>query len=384
MTVSSTRTLRAGLPYVAVILTTGLLSGCLLPLPPEPVEGAKPPAFKANGKVYLREGSTLVAKIKSLSGGKLVIETSYAGETTLDMKTVAGVTTDKPMNVCIIRDDNTVDMGLATLSFDAQAGRQVHKKPDGDAQVQVGWVEAIWAEGADRPAIAAAKAKAEAEKPKWSASLEGGVNGRTGTSERIATNGSIKVSRETPDTRWKAYIDARFAEDNDRTSEKEFIGGTGLEVDLTERLFVYGQTEVENDTVEDIRLRWTTTGGLGYFIIREKDHEFKARAGAGYVHERYDSDGSTNDKPVVELGESYTKKLTHWMKFDHEVTYRPSLEDGGDFRITMKNALAMPLSKAVDWSIKMGIRNDYNSMPGDEADRRLDTFYFINLVWELF
>ena len=49
----------------------------------------------------------------------------------------------------------------------------------------------------------------------------------------------------------------------------------------------------------------------------------------------------------------------------------------------MENALELPLSKKVDWKIKAGVKNDYNSMPGPEADRRLDTFYFVNLVWEL-
>ena len=34
--------------------------------------------------------------------------------------------------------------------------------------------------------------------------------------------------------------------------------------------------------------------------------------------------------------------------------------------------------------IRIGVRNDYNSMPGADADRRLDTFYFANLVWDLY
>ena len=365
---------------IVMLLMTGLLSGCLLPLPPEPVE-AKPPVFKPNGKVYLREGSTLVANIKGLSKGKLLVETSYGGETALDMKSVAGMTTDKPMNVRI-KDNGAIDLGLATLNFDEKTGQQVQKKPAGDKQLQVGWLNAIWPEGADSPEEAAAKAKAEAERPKWSTTLEAGVVGRTGTTERVATNLSIEVNRKTPTNRWKTYFDGRFARENGANTEKEFIGGTGLEVDWTKRLFVYGQTEGESDTIEDIRLRWTTTGGLGYFIIREKDHEFKARGGVGYAHERYKS-GGTDDKPILELGEEYTKKLTYWLLFTHGVTYKPSLQDSGDFRITMENALEMPLSKKVDWKIKVGAKNDYNSMPGAEADRRLDTFYFFNLVFEL-
>ena len=134
-------------------------------------------------------------------------------------------------------------------------------------------------------------------------------------------------------------------------------------------------------------MRWTTTGGLGYFLIREKDHKFKARLGAGFVHERYRS-GGTDDKPVLELGESYTRKLLHWLEFTHDTVYKPSLEDTaedtGDFRITMENALAMPLSKDVDWKIKLGVKNDYNAKPGAAADRRMDTFYFANLVWQLY
>ena len=380
MSTSKIRTLRGSSLCVAMVVMTGLLSGCLFPLPPEPV-AAKPTVFKPNGKVYLREGSELVANIKGLSGNKLLIETSYGGETALDMKSVTGVTTDKPMNIRV-KEGEAVDVGLTTLSFDEKTGQLVQKKPAGDRQIQVTWLNAIWGQGADSPEEAAAKAKAEAERPKWSASLEAGVVGRTGTTERVAANLGIEVKRETPTTRWKTYFDARYSRENGVTAEKEFIGGTALEVDQTKRLFVYGQTEAENDTLEDLRLRWTTTGGVGYFIIREKDHEFKARGGVGYAHERYKS-GGTDDKPILELGEEYTKKLTYWLLFTHGVTYKPSLQDSGDFRITMENALEMPLSKKVDWKIKVGAKNDYNSMPGAEADRRLDTFYFFNLVFEL-
>jgi len=368
---------------IVAILMTGVLSGCLFPLPPEPGEPAAPPAFEPNGKVHLTDGSTLVANIKGASGGKLSIETSYGGATTLDMKTVAGVTTDTPMNIRI-KDNGTTDVGLTTLSFDPKTGLLMLKKPAGDTPVQVSWLDALWADGADSPEQAAAKAKAEAEAAKWSASLEAGVAGRTGTTERVGANLGIDVNRTTPTNRWKMYFDARYAHENGQDTEKEFIGGTGLEVDQTDRLFVYGHTEAENDTIEDIRLRWTTAGGLGYFIIRDKGkEEFKARGGAGYVHEQYKS-GGTDDKPILELGESYMNKFAYWVRFTHDLTYKPSLQDTGDFRITMTNALAMPLSNKVDWKLKIGVKNDYNAMPGAAADRRLDTFYFANLVWELY
>lgn len=375
------RTAIRPLSRVTMFALACLLSGCLLPLPPEETP-APSPAFEPNGKVHLREGSTLVADIKGLSGGKLLIETSYGGATALDMKTVAGVTTDKPMNIRI-KDNGTTDVGLTTLRFDEKTGLLVRKEPAGDRAVQVDWLDAMWADGADNPEEAAAKAKAQAELPKWSASLEAGVVGRTGTTERVASNLGLEVKRTTPTDRLKMYLDARYARENGVNTEKEYIGGAALEVDQTQRLFVYGQTEAENDTLEDIRLRWTTVGGLGYFLIREKDHEFKARGGVGYVHERYES-GGTDDKPILELGESYTKKLTYWMLFNHDTSYKPSLQDTGDYRITMKNALEMPLTKAADWKIRIGVRNDYNSMPGADADRRMDTFYFANLVWDLY
>ncbi len=362
-----------------MIVMTGLLSGCLFPLPPEPTAPAPPPAFAPNGKVHLTDGSTLVVNVKGLADGKLLVETSYGGDTELDMATVAGLSTDKPMNIRI-KENGTTDAGLTTLGYDAATGQTVVKRPAGDRPVQIGWLDAMWADGADPPEVVAAKAKAEAERPKWTAELEAGIVGRSGTTERTAANLGIEINRKTPTNRWKNYFDARYAKENGRNTEQEFIGGTALEVDWTDRLFVFGGTELENDVREDIKLRWTTTGGFGYFIIREKDHEFKARGGVGYVHESYDS-GGTDDKPILELGESYTRKLTYWMKFEHDLVYKPSLQDTGDFRITMENALAMPLSKKVDWQIKIGVKNDYNAQPGAAADRRLDTFYFANLVW---
>ena len=191
----------------------------------------------------------------------------------------------------------------------------------------------------------------------------------------------IEVHRKTPNDRSVLYFQAKHSRENGADSEKEFLGGGKLEVDVSKRLFMWGRAEFENDEFEDVKLRSTATGGLGYFIIREKGQEWKFRAGGGFRHESFWSGGNEGEV-IGELAEDYMKEVSEWLLFTHNITYNPSFEEVRDYRLTMTNAAEIPLTKKKDWKIRLGMENRYTAVPSPTVDRRMETTYFANLVWE--
>jgi len=327
--------------------------------------------------VVLSNGSRIVCTVVRMDEGKLIVQTDFAGELSVDATKVRGITTNEPVNVQL----NSGQHVLGTLRFAPDTGQQVAGKASGTRAIKAGELHAMWGAEEDSPAVVAEKKKLEAARPKWSLEAGAGIDGQTGNSERTAFNGSLEVHRKTDKDRLLLYGLARYGKEEGVESAKEFIGGANYERDLTDRCFAWGKLEFEYDKFESLDLRTTGTAGLGCFVIREEDHELKLRGGGGFQHEAF-TDGTTQCDGVAELGVDYRKDFSKWLSFVHQTTYFPTLADAADFRLVMSNKLEVPLNSSKTWKIRAGIRNQYDNMP-EPGIKHLDTFYFLNLVAEL-
>ena len=75
--------------------------------------------------------------------------------------------------------------------------------------------------------------------------------------------------------------------------------------------------------------------------------------------------------------------LEHKLELDNSrlvnrLTFVPTFEDFGVYRLTHESFYEMPLLNT-QWKLRLGVSNDYNSEPGKNIDK-LDTTYFTRLV----
>ena len=106
----------------------------------------------------------------------------------------------------------------------------------------------------------------------------------------------------------------------------------------------------------------------------------KTRCGVGYRHESF-TDGREDDTGIVDLGLDYRADIFPWSQFLHSSTYSPSFDDISDYLLVLDTALLIPF-KAHEWKLKLGVKNEYNSMPQPGVDR-LDNTYYANILVEL-
>lgn len=321
-------------------------------------------------QVLLLDGTQLVGKIERLGAGKVTIKTDFAGDVTLDVAKVKGIISDEAVNVQLESGDRAV----GKLQVSAQGEQVVAGDVVGQKVIPVKSITAVW----PRTALSPEAVAAESQRAIWKLRLEAGVNGQTGNTESLNFNGRAEANRIAPGDRLSIYGLGRYAKDNGVKSAQEFIGGTKLEVDVSDRTFVFGRAELETDEFEKLDLRATVVGGLGYFVIKQPVSEFKVRGGAGFVHESFNT-GVNDNKAVLELGEEYRRQVSSWLQFVHSVTVYPSLQDVADFRAIMENAGEFPITPDKAWKIKIGIRNQYDSDP-EPGTEYLDTFYFGNVA----
>lgn len=384
----------------------------------------------AADQVYLKDGSVLVGAVGGGAEGVLTIKTAFNDALSIPLEQVSGLSTVGAFVVRMPSDD------LVTGALQVVDGAQTIKDAAGEGRPLVlADVGAFWPEGqepaamappvtAESPAAAPASAAvapvdpaaAAAPKAAWTGRAELGLNGQSGNKERFDVKGGFDLNRKTEQTRLNLYLKGQYAETNSLRSTSEVMAGTRLEVDFSERTYVFGKVDLEYDEFENLDLRTTLTAGLGHFFVKREKIELKGWAGAGYEHEVFDEDSlesvgiapttdievavrdavrlfvreelarlladeedPTMREAVVELGYNYRQDFYKNFRFTHGLTYYPSIDDPTtDYRLAADTAMEFPLGKDPDWTLRTGVRHEYDAIPQEDVDR-LDTTYFLNL-----
>jgi len=321
--------------------------------------------------VVLKDGSILIGQVQVWTQGKMVVETDFNDHLEIDVTKIRGITTQGPRSVQLTSGDRAVGI----LNFTPDGGQTISAEALGNITFELDRVSAIWAAGEESPDVIAPRNK---RANVWSARIELGLNGQTGNTEQLAINGRAEIRRTTDTDRFLIYGQGRFSQENGTDTVKEVLGGMTLEVDVNEDWFTFVTTELEFDKFENLDLRATVTGGVGYFAIREADEELKLRAGIGFQHESFNT-GISTEGAVANLGWDYRREVSPWVLFTHSVTIFPTFEDIGDFRVVMDNAAEFPLNGGKDWRLRVGLRHNYDAMPQPGIDR-LDTYYYVNVA----
>lgn len=321
--------------------------------------------------LFLADGSVINGSLQTLRDGVYRIRSDFAGDLEIPKDKVTGVDTDEPHTVVLADGD---ELG-AWLRYDGDAGRQhLISEGFGARELTPAAIAGIRDLGAPDPALA------ELSKDPWSGRLALGLAGSSGNSDSRSINARGEALRKTDGERLSFSLRVFRQQDDGEKTADETIGRARLERDFSERFFLFGETEVENDELEDIDLRFRATLGPGYFLIREPDHELKGRLGLGYEYEAYVS-GGNDSSAVATLGYDYMVELRKWFRFNHELTLISTIDDqpSENYRVDSLLGGEFPLGDGSLWRLRAEYRHRYDNNP-EPGIEELDTTYLLNLV----
>jgi putative salt-induced outer membrane protein len=315
-------------------------------------------------EVHLLDGSLVRGAITSVKDGVLVVKTDFAGEIRIPLDKIAGVSTDAEQTITLKGG------GTYTGRLHYVDGKQQVLQKDAAEPLEIpslGEVVPLPPPGA--PPVPA----------NWTGRAELMLNGSSGNSDRINASAGVSAMRAGIIDRLTLYLRGQYEESNGDRSKNEVLGGVRYERDLSPRLFAYTRLELEYDEFENLDLRSTVGGGLGYFLIRNPRQDFKMRGGLAYQHEEF-GDGSSDDKPLAEAGYDYRLDIRQWLRFNSTLTYFVDPTDVDDWRATAENAAELPITPTQGWKLRLGFRNEIDSDPLPDIDS-LDTTYYMGLVY---
>ena len=334
--------------------------------------------------VTLSDGSKLIGKVAQMGDGKLVLETQFAGMLEIDSTMVATIQTDEPVSVGM----DTGDRLIGPIEWKPEVERAVVQTELGGVPVSLERIEAIWPKDGKSPEVIALEEQLAQEKEafeaalaKWSGTLEAGVIYQDGNTERLNARGRGELVRTAPKDLLKFYIAGEYVEEDKSRTSHEIKGGAYYEHLLNTKLFAYGRIELEYDEFEELDLRLSTGGGVGYYWLKEPDHELKTRAGIGFLHEAYFFEPD-RDAVEGEIGLDYRVDLAPWVQFVQAAAYYPTFESVRDYRLVSDSALLIPLSEDKMWKLKLGALYEFKALPA-EGRERLDQTYYANVQLNL-
>ena len=190
--------------------------------------------------VELSDGSHLVGKITKIDLGTIYLTTTYAGDIKINQKEVTVIATDKPVAVRLKSGTqvegkvNAVNGDIAIVGEEATVTTQVTK------------VAATWQAGTIDPDILA-------KQHHWSFEAGVDIEGKTGNSDQLGTQGSFRAKLTGPEDVLQFYTAYnRQVTGRRQQSADQFKAGVDYADNFSDKTSWYARDEGGYDRVMDI------------------------------------------------------------------------------------------------------------------------------------
>jgi hypothetical protein len=342
--------------------------------------------------VETKDGARIVGKVTQIDGSTVVVDTAYAGAVKVKQSEVVLITTEAAWNIRL--SSGTVLQG--TLAG-AGGGTLTITGPDGAIQSSVDKVVTTWAPGAKDPEFVALQRA-------WAFEAAVDVVGKTGNSEQLGTGFSFRAVLAGPQDKLEFYSAYDRQVTEGEVSADQFKAGVDYQNSFAGKYSWYLRDEAGFDRVKLIEFSNVAAAGIGYDFIKRPKQTFTGRVGVAHRFESYKADPVVfaglvdparvgGPLPIDQARRVATKDsvnsagldvgLTHSLELKSfsivtRVSYVPAFEDFGDYRALHETFIQLPLANP-SWKVRIGVVNDYTSMPA-LGRRRLDTTYYTRLA----
>ena len=316
---------------VLVLTFLGILLGAL-------------PAFAEEGAqtvVRLVNGDRLSGQLQQMVGGKLLLETAYAGVVEIDGAAIE--TLESTVSVVVEFGEGERVEGPLSLS---------------GGQIQVAGRELSWSEvTAFNPPTPPAV--------RWQLDLSLGANLQRGNSESTALHLAATGYRETDRGKLSGRLAFSETDEGDVTTVSNTFLGLQYDFQLRGKSFLYVKGDFLEDEFKDLNLRSVLGLGIGYPLRDDDRLKIQVQGGLAYLDEDFIINPD-QDELTVEAGYDLAWTLG-WGTFTERLLVRPSFEDDS-YQFRLENTLTTTL--AGDWALKLAAILDYDSEPpaGVEED----------------
>lgn len=305
-------------------------------------------------QIILKNGDRLTGSITKSDGKELVIKTDYAGDVTVKFDAIQSLTSTGDLHVTL--GSTTVVGPVSTRGDDVV----VTSKTGGPVEA---------------PKASVTNLRSPAEEAAYQKSLHpgllegwnGGVNVgfavTRGNSETKNLNIAFNAVRKGFRDKLTLYTTSIFATNDlptasPHTTANVSTGGARYDRDFAPRIFGFVNGDFASDALQNLNLRATGGGGLGFHAIKSAATTLDLLAGVNYTHESYaafTTPGGTFEPAVTHslagltLGDAFLHKVGKGTVVTQNFFFYPDLSDTSQYRGTFNLGTVTKLNKWLGW-----------------------------------
>jgi hypothetical protein len=222
-------------------------------------------------ELMMKNGDRLQGSVVSMSLGKLVFKTSYAGKITIKWEEVKSLTTETSMEAYLRNEE--------TLIGKIKAGEDnvlILEPADGSPPVPVSTAQV---KSLEQPKLPAGW--------EFTGNISAGAGKETGNTntEKYSLMGNLMVSK-LPHV-IKLYGEFHKEWSNDKLSKDNALGSATYSRFLDKKWFVFGNATAQTDKFKDLDLLANVAVGPGYQFWRSETKNLSVKLGPAYAYEKY-------------------------------------------------------------------------------------------------
>lgn len=329
-------------------------------------------------QIWTKNGSIIIGQIQSITDGKIIVSTAFAGNLTIESTLVDSIQTEDLHSIKLN------DGSIVTSSVDGSPSTKSSISTSrGSQTISIDSIVSLWKAGDPEPLKPDQKTK-KTPTGNWKFEVATGINGKSGSSNKSDFNGSGKATMEIGGNRLELALRYQFAENkntsgiNQRTAE-EIIGTIHYVSFFSDNFGWYIREEMERDRFENIDFRSSTASGITWKAVDDSRLRLEVFGGLSYRYMGYGFELEGNDShPGIDFGVNHYWKLTEWAELTNMITYNPIFEDFGNYRLDHLSTLDVPLGLSDQWKLRISLSNQYRSI--STSSENWDTSYSLSLL----
>jgi putative salt-induced outer membrane protein YdiY len=324
-------------------------------------------------QVTLKNGDRLTGSIVKSDAKTLLIRTELAGDVNILWDAVTSIVSSQTLHLAL-KDGQTI-VGTVTTSDDKF---EVATKDTGAVTTPKDAVVGV------RDDVEQKAYDDQIERLRhphltdfWSGLLDTGLSLTRGNSDSLTYSLSGKAARVTDRDKISVYTTAIYNNSTingvTSTTAHAIRGGVRGDLNVSDKLFVFGFTDFEFDEFQDLDLRNVIGGGLGYHVIKTKNTIFDVFAGGSYDADFFGAIPATATNPgtpaitrksgEIVLGETFNVKLNNRTTLSEQFSLYPNVSNTGSYRFQFDTTAATKLKNWLSWQITYSDRYLSDPLP---------------------
>jgi putative salt-induced outer membrane protein YdiY len=295
-------------------------------------------------QLAFKNGDRLTGVILKSDAMTLVIKTIVGGEVSVSWPEIQELRSDLPLHVELA--DGKILVGKVTTHEERL-----------EVATNTGAVEApkesIVALRSDAEQSAYERSRRGSLLYGWDGGVDVGFELTRGNSDTRDFRLAFRAARKKARDQLTLYAQSIYSLDDlpnarPHITANENSGGVRFAHDLTERFFLFSNTDLMSDGLQDLNLRFVLGGGLGYHTIKRERITLDLLGGMNFTHEDYVE--IQRNLAAGQVGEEFKLKLGKNTSMIQNVAFFPNLTaSAGNYRVNFNFGTITKIVKWLGW-----------------------------------